>query len=271
MEHLTRSPLFAVVMVAFVLGEAFWRVRLTKRGYNVKAAFASLAVGIGNVLSGVLYATTLGASFVAASHLAPVHWSIRDWRVWLVGWVLVEFLYYWQHRLNHSVRWMWATHAVHHSPEEMTFLSAFRLGWTNLFSGSWLLYLTLALVGFDPRMVLGLLAFDLHYQFFLHTEAFGSWGPLEWVLNTPTHHRVHHASNSVYLDCNFGGMLIVFDRLFGTFVSERSGEPIRYGLAHPLGSNNPFIIAFGEWKRLAVDMRNASGVRGAVGVALGRP
>lgn len=271
MEHLGRSPGFAAVMLVFVLGEILWRTRIARRGYNARAAWTSLAVGAGNLASGAVYALALGAVFASVARLAPMHWPIGDWRSWAIGFVAVEFVYYWVHRCSHTVRWLWATHAVHHTPEELTFLSAIRLGWTNILSGGWLFYLPLVLAGFDPRLVFTLLAINLHYQFFLHTEAFGSWGPLEWGLNTPLHHRVHHASNPAYLDCNYGGVLIVFDRLFGTFVRERSNEPIRYGLAHPLGSNNPFVIAFGEWRRLATDMLAASTLRGAIRIAFGRP
>jgi len=169
------------------------------------------------------------------------------------------------------MRWMWATHAVHHTPEEMTLLSSIRLGWTNLLSFGWMFYVPLVLAGFDPRLVFGLLALDLHYQFFLHTEAVGRLGPLEWVLNTPAHHRVHHASNPEYLDCNYGGMVIVFDRMFGTLREERADLPIRYGLAHPLGTKNPFVVSFGEWRRMFTDMLSTSSPRAALRIALGRP
>lgn len=271
MEHLSRSPGLALVMLVFILGEAFWRTRIAHRGYNVRGALASLGLGLGNIVIGGVYALVLGGVFAGLAHLAPLHWPLRDWRTWVAGFVAVEFAYYWFHRSSHWVRWMWATHAVHHSPEEMTFLSAIRLGWTNILSGGPLFYMPLVLGGFDPRLVFGLLAFNLHYQFFLHTESIGKLGPLEWVFNTPAHHRVHHASNAAYLDRNYGGVLIVFDRLFGTFASEQKDEPIRYGLVHPFGSNNPFAIAFGEWKRLARDLFAAPNLRGALRIAFGRP
>ncbi len=271
MERPGRSPVFLLLMVALVLLEWLWRRRIARLGYDGHGAWASIAVGIGNIVSGVFGALVLGGLFVAVSRLAPVHWPIRDWRVWAVGFVAVEFAYYWFHRCSHTVRWMWATHAVHHTPEEMTLLSAVRLGWTNLFSFGWMFYLPLLLAGFDPRMVFALLAFDLHYQFFLHTEAVGRLGPLEWVLNTPAHHRVHHASNPDYLDCNYGGVLIVFDRLFGTLRIEQAAQPIRYGLAHPLGSLNPLKIVFGEWLRLFHDLRSAANPAGALRMIFGRP
>lgn len=271
MERMGRSPVFLLLMLGLVLLEWLWRKRVARIGYSGRGAWASLAVGAGNILTGALSAVALGGIFIAVSRLAPVHWSIHDWRVWLAGFVAVEFAYYWFHRSSHTVRWMWATHAVHHTPEEMTLLSALRLGWTNLLSFGWVFYLPLLLAGFDPRMVFALLAFDLHYQFFLHTEAVGRLGPLEWLFNTPAHHRVHHGSNPEYLDCNYGGVLIVFDRLFATLREERVGEPIRYGLAHPLGSLNPFKLAFGEWQRLLRDVRSSAGPLAALKIVLGRP
>ncbi|WP_304175417.1 sterol desaturase family protein, partial [Phenylobacterium aquaticum] len=135
----------------------------------------------------------------------------------------------------------------------------------------WAVYLPLVLAGFDPRLVLGLLAFNLHYQFFLHTEMVGPLGPLEWVLNTPCHHRVHHACNSRYLDRNYGGVLIVFDRLFGTFAALSPEEPLRYGLVHPVGSRNPIAVAFSEWRRLFADLLAARSFKAALRAAFGRP
>jgi len=183
----------------------------------------------------------------------------------------VEFVYYLYHRASHTVRWMWATHAVHHTPEQMTLLSALRLGWTNVLSLGWLFYVPLILCGLNPIMLSALLAFDLHYQFFLHTEAVGRLGPLEWVFNTPSHHRVHHGSNAAYLDCNYGGVLIVFDRLFGTLRMQQPNEPIRYGLAHPLGTLHPLKLVFGEWRRLLTDLRAAPSLFRAIRIAVGKP
>lgn len=262
---------FLGAALVWVLLEWLWRRRFAGRGYDVKGALASLAVGAGHLVAGAAGALLTGGVFAAAQRWAPVHWPLRDWRTWLACFVLVEFAYYGYHRCSHTVRWMWATHAVHHTPEEMTLLSSIRLGWTNVLSLGWVFYLPLVLAGFDPRMVFALLALDLHYQFFLHTEAVGTLGPLEWVLNTPAHHRVHHGSNPVYLDCNYGGMVIVFDRLFGTFRQQRADEPIRYGLAHPLDSRNPFVLAFGEWLRLLRALRAAPDLRHAWRLVAGRP
>ena len=169
MHHTHFSPVLYLLMLAAVIMEWIWRKAFARRGYDAKVALVSLGIGVGRVLFGVLGAAVIGSVYMLASRWAPVHWSLTDWRVWVVCFVLVEFVYYWFHRLSHTVRWLWSTHAVHHSPEEMTFLAAVRLGWTSLFSMGWLLYLPLIFAGFDPRMVMLLIAADLHYQFFLHT------------------------------------------------------------------------------------------------------
>jgi sterol desaturase/sphingolipid hydroxylase (fatty acid hydroxylase superfamily) len=152
----------------------------------------------------------------------------------------------------------------------MTLLASFRLGWTNLFSAGWAFYVPLVLLGFPPVMVVTLLALDLRYQFFLHTEAVGRLGPLEWVLNTPAHHRLHHASNTAYLDRNYGGVVIIFDRLFGTLAREQPDDPIRYGLAHRAPAPNPFRLAFREWGIMLRDAWRARSLR-ALGRALFAP
>ncbi|MBY0421837.1 MAG: sterol desaturase family protein, partial [Parvularculaceae bacterium] len=209
--------------------------------------------------------------YVALHAASPVKRDAADWRVWVAGFFAVEFAYYWMHRWSHTVRWLWTSHSVHHSAAEFTLPAAIRLGWTNVFSGAWLVFAPLMLLGFPPLVVVVLLAANLKYQFLLHTELVGKLGPLEWILNTPSYHRVHHASNPVYLDRNFGGVLIVFDRLFGTFAAERNEEKIVYGLVEPLRSNNPFAIALHEWGRMGRDALRARDA-GEIWTALfGRP
>lgn len=263
-----RGLLLAAALV--VLAELGWRLA-TKRGYDVKVAAGSLAVAAGNLVFGVANGAVIYLVLNSLWTLAPVRWPLEDWRTWAVGFLLTELAYYVFHRMSHEVRWMWASHAVHHSAEELTFLSAIRLGWTNALSGAWIAYVPLVLIGFDPRLVLVLLAFNLRYQFFLHTEMIGRLGPLEWVLNTPAHHRVHHGCNQIYLDRNYGGVLIIYDRMFGTFAAERADEPIRYGLTTGLSSANPFVLAFDEWRRLFGDLRAAPNWRARLAVALRSP
>ena len=193
------------------------------------------------------------------------------WWSWVLLFLGEEFYYYWMHRADHRIRWMWATHAVHHSSNQFVLANAYRLGWTQQISGAAVFMAPLVLLGFPPAMVLAALAANLLYQFWIHTELIGRLGPLEWVLNTPRHHRVHHARNSAYLDRNYGGVLIVFDRLFGTFAEERADMPCSYGLVEPLASNNPVRIAFHGWRQLWRALREARGLRECAIALFGPP
>jgi sterol desaturase/sphingolipid hydroxylase (fatty acid hydroxylase superfamily) len=251
--------------------EAIWRLTVARRGYDFAAAAASLAVHAGDILARGLAGGVIATVYAALHAMAPYRWPLDDWRAWIAAFFVVEFAYYWFHRWSHTVRWLWATHAVHHSAQEMTLPAAVRLGWTGLLSGGWLVFTLLALLGLPPLMTFGLLAANLLYQFVLHTEAVGRLGPLEWVLNTPSHHRVHHASNASLLDKNFGGVLIVYDRLFGTFAAEPENEPLRYGLTHGLASHNPFVIALHEWARMVRDIRKVRSPSELLRATFGRP
>jgi sterol desaturase/sphingolipid hydroxylase (fatty acid hydroxylase superfamily) len=182
-----------------------------------------------------------------------------------------EFCYYWFHRASHRVRWLWGSHAVHHSPNELNLSAAYRFGWTGRLAGSSLFFVPLVWLGFPPVTVFATLNLNLLYQFWLHTTWIPKLGPLEYVLNTPSHHRVHHASNPEYLDRNYGGVLIVFDRLFGTLAVERDDVPCRYGLVHPLHSWNPIRIAFHEWAALVRDLWRAKGWRVRYDALFGPP
>jgi sterol desaturase/sphingolipid hydroxylase (fatty acid hydroxylase superfamily) len=181
-----------------------------------------------------------------------------------------EFCYYWYHRAAHRVRWFWAAHAVHHSPNEFNLGIAYRFGWTGRLAGNAVFLVPMIWLGFPPKAVFAALALNLLYQFWLHTEWVPKLGWLEYVLNTPSHHRVH-ASNADYIDKNYGGVLIVFDRLFGTFAAERNDLPCRYGLVVPLISHNPIGIAFHEWLKIATDLQGARSWREAIGYLFGPP
>jgi sterol desaturase/sphingolipid hydroxylase (fatty acid hydroxylase superfamily) len=190
----------------------------------------------------------------------------------LIGLVLAfEFAYYWYHRAAHRVRWMWATHAVHHSATRMNLTAAIRLGWTSALSGTFLFFLPLIWLGFSPAALAAVFAVNLFYQFFLHTELVPRLGPLEWVLNTPQHHRVHHASNADCLDRNYGGFLIIYDRLFGTMAAAPEHEPLRYGVVGGTPSYNPLRIALGEWQDLVRDVWRAEGWRRRLRIVFGPP
>jgi sterol desaturase/sphingolipid hydroxylase (fatty acid hydroxylase superfamily) len=188
--------------------------------------------------------------------------DVASWWALALLFVGNEFCYYGYHRSAHRVRWFWATHAVHHSPNQLTLATALRLGWTGKITGTALFFSPLLWLGFSPVAVALAMSANLLYQFWLHTTWIPKLGrTFERWFNTPSNHRVHHGSNPEYLDCNYGGVLMVFDRLFGTYVEERADLPPRYGLTTPLLTYNPLRIAFHEWINLARDVRDARGAR----------
>jgi sterol desaturase/sphingolipid hydroxylase (fatty acid hydroxylase superfamily) len=183
----------------------------------------------------------------------------------LVLFIGQEFCYYWYHRAGHRVRWFWGNHSVHHSPNELNLSAAFRIGLFGKLTGTSLFFIPLIWIGFDPRTVFTVLSLNLLYQFWIHATWIPRLGWLEGILNTPSAHRVHHAANVEYLDANFGGVLVVFDRLFGTYVKERDDLPCRYGLVQPMTSYNPLKVQFAQWASLVRDLAGARSVRAVFG------
>ncbi|MEM9875035.1 MAG: sterol desaturase family protein [Myxococcota bacterium] len=223
------------------------------RGHTLVDTACSLAMGIGHLV-------VAGVCQVAA--FAVLVWGYRfrlfdipdAWWVWPLLILAEDHCYYWFHRGHHEVRLLWAAHVNHHSSRFYNLSTALRQSWTTPITGP-LFWLPLALLGFRPDMIVIAKVISLLYQYWIHTELIKSLGPLEWVLNTPSHHRVHHARNPQYLDKNYGGIFIIFDRLYGTFEPER--EPVDYGLTHQLETHHPVKVAFHEWIAMARDVWRA--------------
>lgn len=263
-------PVLLSVVLGAALLEGIVRSALGKH-YDWRAYFSSLGDLAGRRVVDMLAIGIVIPIFAWAWSHRLFTAPLDRWWSWVLLFVGEEGCYYWYHRTSHTVRWFWATHAVHHSPNDLSFATAYRLGWTGLLSGTPLFFLPLVLLGFPPELVLAALAVNLLYQFWLHTQWIPRLGWLEWLLNTPSHHRVHHASNAEYLDANYGGVVIVFDRLFGTLVEERGDVPCRYGLVKPLRTYNPLRIAFHEWAAMIRDLRGARSLRERFGYVFGRP
>ena len=189
----------------------------------------------------------------------------------LLLFITLEFCYYWLHRAGHRVRWFWCNHAVHHTPNQLNLGASLRIGMFGKLTGNVVFLLPLVWIGFDLRLVLAALSLNLLYQFWIHATWIPKLGWLEYVLNTPSAHRVHHAANLEYLDANYGGVLIVFDRLFGTYIEERDDVPCRYGLAHPMTSHNPFYVEMAQWMGLVRDLVRAPSLRAVVGALVMPP
>ncbi len=259
------------VFLGAILLEALYYRAVLGKPYGWLITASNLAVAIGRLATEALSKAAVLAVYVWAYGMRPLDIPLDRWESWLALALAVDFAYYWLHRYSHQIRWMWALHSVHHSARQITFSVAYRLGWTSLVSGPWLFLVPLCWIGFDPRAVALMYAANLLYQFWLHTEIVPKLGFLEWFLNTPSHHRVHHAIEPEYLDRNYGGVLIVWDRLFGTFTEERAGAPRTYGLLHQIDTLNPVKVAFAEWVVMIGDLRRAKSLREAAGHLFGPP
>jgi len=263
------DPIYYAIpaFLLLIATEALVTRRLTVRGYEARDTAASLAMGLGNVAvnAALKGAVLLGMLWLYEHRVLDLGTGLAAWALCFVA---EDLTYYWFHRASHEVRFLWAAHVNHHSSQHYNLSTALRQSWTTPFT-TLLFYWPLPLLGFHPAMVATATAVSLVYQFWIHTETVGRLGPLEWVLNTPSHHRVHHGANVEYLDRNHGGILILWDRLFGSFAPERA--PVRYGLTRDIGSFNPVRIAFHEWQALAHDLRRARSWRERLGYVFRPP
>lgn len=256
-------PAFIALLVIEAVADAIMRLDL----YEWRDAAASVTMGVGNVVVN-LFAKVIQLGIFTWLYQFRVFDLGYLWWVWVLAFVAEEFSYYWFHRTSHECRLFWASHVVHHSSQRYNLSTALRQTWTGSFMG-WIFWIWEPLVGIPPMMIFTVQAISLLYQFWIHTQLIRRVGPLEAVLNTPSHHRVHHGSNPKYIDRNHGGILIVFDRLFGTF--EPEDEPVVYGLTKNIGSYNPVRIAFHEWADIVRDVRRARSWRARWKYVFGRP
>ena len=237
-------------------------------GYERRDAATSLAMGLGNVVINIGWKLVVVAAFAGAYLLTPLRMPLDSPWTWVLLFVAEDLVYYWYHRTHHTVRVLWASHVVHHSSQFYNLSTALRQTWTPMTGLPY--WLPLAFLGFPPWAILLQQSVSLLYQFFLHTERVGRlWRPVELVMNTPSHHRVHHASNPEYLDRNYGGILIVWDRVFGTF--EPEGRRVVYGLTTNITTFNPVRVATHEYAAIWADLRRAASWRDRVNLLLRRP
>jgi sterol desaturase/sphingolipid hydroxylase (fatty acid hydroxylase superfamily) len=241
--------------------------------YRSNDAINSISAGMLDTTTGYFTKVLklLGWGF-AIQHLSifemPLAWfglSIRGVALWVLAALAWDFLYYWFHRFSHEISILWASHAVHHQSEDYNLSTALRQTSTGFLFG-WIFYLPVFIFGFPVEVIATVNAVNLIYQFWVHTQHVGRLGPLEAVLMTPSHHRVHHAQNERYIDKNYGGMLITWDRLFGTYEPERDDDPVIFGVRKPLANWNPFWANLQVYNYLLFDARKTKRWRDKLGI-----
>lgn len=261
-------PVFVFSLVAEIL---YFRMQQKHVDhYKVKDTVSSLSMGIGNVITGIVSKAIVFGALVFVYQFRLFELDRSAWWYWVVIFFADDFSYYWFHRTSHQVRYFWASHVIHHSSEYYNLGTALRQTWTGNFAGSYIFYLWMPLVGFHPIDVALMQAISLLYQFWIHTEAIQKMPAFfEFIFNTPSHHRVHHGSDLKYLDKNHAGILIIWDRMLGTFQEEE--ERPNYGLTTNLSSYNLFTIAFHEWKSIIKDVYQAPNLKARLGYIFGPP
>lgn len=247
-------PLYFAVIAL----EAYWSRRHALGWYRGRDTVASLSMMVFAGLAEILPRLLAIAIMIQLHQISPLKDVVqRQWWAWLLLFFLDDFSFYWFHRMNHEVRLFWAGHVNHHSSQFLNYGTALRQGVGERLH-KYLFWLWLPLLGFDPAMVITMISISLFYQFWIHTRAVGQLHPsIEAVFNTPSHHRVHHASNVRYLDCNHGGILIIWDRLFGTFSPEVEQEPVVYGLTTNIETDNLLRVLSHEYVAIGRDLRRA--------------
>jgi sterol desaturase/sphingolipid hydroxylase (fatty acid hydroxylase superfamily) len=245
------------VFVLMVIAEVIWSKFRAPERYELHDTLVSLLFGLGSSVAGILAG---GATFAIGLwaydlRIATIPFA---WWAWILCFVLDDLAYYVFHRAAHRVRWFWAAHVNHHSSQHYNLSTALRQTWTGFFAITFMFRLPIVFLGFHPAMVLFVGAVNLIYQFWIHTETIGRlprW--FEAVFNTPSHHRVHHGTNPRYLDRNYAGVFIIWDKMFGTFEDELDDDPVRYGIVRQLGSFNLLWSMFHEWIGIFQDLWSA--------------
>jgi sterol desaturase/sphingolipid hydroxylase (fatty acid hydroxylase superfamily) len=240
-----------------IAGEAWLSGRMERDVYDRRDAWTNIFLGFGSLAWGALFGFFTGYAYLYLYGLAPFKFPADAWWSWAALFVLDDFAYYWFHRVSHRSRFFWNFHVVHHSSERYNLSVAVRQSW---FSGvaHWVFYAPIMLVGFAPWMFLTMHGFNLLYQFWIHTPLVRKLGVFETFLNTPSHHRVHHGVNEPYLDRNYAGVLIIWDRMFSSFVEE--SETPRYGIIKQITTRNLLRINTHGWTEMFDEMKRRDGI-----------
>lgn len=256
-----------LIFLVMIVSETAWDFIFGWRKKAGESVANFVIFGVTTLLERTAYGMVLIAGLLLATPFALMDIPVTWWS-WIAAFLLADFIYYWQHRWEHEIRLLWAYHSIHHSSPEFNLTTALRLAWVEGLI-VWIFYVPMILLGFGLGQTVIALSAVIAYQTWIHTEKIGKLGRLDAVLNTPSAHRVHHGSNDQYLDKNYGGVLIIWDRLFGTYQAEE--EPVVYGITTPLGTSNPVTINFREYVQIFKDIRTARNLREIAGYLFKAP
>lgn len=259
--------LMAIPMIALVGLEWLLSFIQKKDYYNRLDTISATVIGLTNVaMSAGLKVVTFG---VVLFFYNVVPWKIEThWWTYVICLICIDFCRYWAHRVGHESRFWWATHVTHHNSEHYNWSVAFRLGWTQHIK--LVFFIPVVMMGFHPVVFFICHQIEVLYQFWIHTEYIRKLPrPIEYIFTTPSHHRVHHATNEHYMDKNYGSTFIIWDRMFGTF--EPEGEQANYGITEPVGTYNPITLNFHEWVDIVKDVKNSESLKEAYDMIFARP
>jgi len=273
MTDLTVAQVYAVgapIILALIFIEALISNLQNASYYKKEDTLCTVGLLTGNIL--MVFAVkglTLALHFYLYQfRLFDLASMIPLWAMWALTFILIDLVFYIYHRISHRSRFLWAIHMSHHSSEEMNFAVSFRQAWLGPVSKI-PFFILLPLIGLDPTIIAVAGVISTLWGIFGHTQVIGKLGPIEWIFNTPSHHRVHHGANEQYIDKNYGNLLIIWDRMFGTFEPEKAN--VRYGLVKNVNTFNPIKITLMEWSSIFKDMSKAPNLKESFNIFFGPP
>lgn len=273
MTQITITDVYSIgvpIILALIFFEVFISNWQSKSFYKAGDTYCTSGLLFGNIIIGfVIKSSIVAFHFVLYEYrFFDLMSSMPIWLLWVLTFILIDLVFYIYHRMSHRVRFLWTVHMSHHSSEEMNFAVSFRQAWFGPISKI-PFFMVLPILGLDPLMIAVAGVVSTLWGVVGHTQIIGKLGPLEWVLNTPSHHRVHHGSNPEYIDKNYGNLFIIWDRIFGTF--EPENKPVEYGLVNNVNTFNPIKITFMGWEKLFKDIRNSESFKETIGLIFGPP
>ncbi|MFL2736908.1 MAG: sterol desaturase family protein [Gammaproteobacteria bacterium] len=273
MTQITITDVYSIgvpIILVLIFFEVFISNWQSKSFYKAGDTYCTSGLLFGNIIMGfVIKSSIVAFHFVLYKYrFFDLMSSMPIWLLWVLTFILIDLVFYIYHRMSHRVRFLWTVHMSHHSSEEMNFAVSFRQAWFGPISKI-PFFMVLPILGLDPLMIAVAGVVSTLWGVVGHTQIIGKLGPLEWVFNTPSHHRVHHGSNPEYIDKNYGNLFIIWDRIFGTF--EPENKPVEYGLVNNVNTFNPIKITFMGWEKLFKDIRNSESFKETIGLIFGPP